>query len=298
MPETEPDLPSGLAIDFGGTKIAAARVLKGEIVAQLHTRTNSTGDVKTQIQTITDLLERLDICATDRIGLAVTGRVDERGYWYALNTKTLTGIASVPLKKMLSDTFDRPVAVLNDAAAAAIGEHHWGAGRGFGSLSFITVSTGVGGGFVLDGVPLHSKNGLAGHVGFTTSRIARDRCGSGRNQTVESIASGNAIARIAAASGHGSPDAKQVYEAYLAGQGWATGIIDQSAEAIAELCANLNSLLDLEIILLGGSIGLAENYIDLVNHHLQTEPALFRPKLALATLGIKGAFLGVLHADR
>lgn len=290
----DPDLPSGLAIDFGGTKIAAARVLNGEITKQLQVRTESDADITAQLQAITDLLDALDVCATDRIGLAVTGRVDARGFWYALNTETLPSIDKIPLKQLLCDRFGRDVNVQNDAAAAVIGEHIWGAGRGFSSLGFITVSTGVGGGFVINGTPLRSNNGLAGHVGFTTSRIARDRCGSGRLQTVESIASGNAIARIATEAGHGAPDAKRVYAAYLAGHSWAADIIGQSAEAIAELCANLKTLLDLEIVLLGGSIGLAENYLQLVDHYLQSEPALFRPQLTLATLGVQAAFLGVL----
>jgi N-acylmannosamine kinase len=239
-------------------------------------------------------LDQLSVAPADKIAVAVTGRVSAGGVWRAVNAKTLPNIHSVDLAALLSEKFGREVSVQNDATAAAFGEYVAGAGRGYRSIGFITVSTGVGGGFVLNGVPLVSASGLAGHVGFTTSRVARDTCGSGRHATVESVASGRAIARIAAERGHPSLDAKTVYQAHLAGVDWASVLIRQSGEAVAELCANLKTTLDLDAILIGGGIGLAEGYLALVESYLQTEPEIFHVPLLRADLGIRATFIGVL----
>lgn len=285
---------TGLAVDFGGTKIAAARLKGGEILEQIQVPTEGNDDTRAQIDTIIDLLSRLGMTPADKVGVAVTGRVTARGYWHALNTETLPNIDAVDLRKTLSGRLGNDATVLNDATATAIGEHCAGAGQGFDTIGFITVSTGVGGGFVLNGVPLLSTTGLAGHVGFTTSRVARGRCGSGRLQTVESIASGGAIARLAAELGHETPDAKAVYQAHLAGEKWASDLIRLSANVVAELCANLKCILDPELILIGGSVGLASGYLTMVEKYLQNEPEIFRVAVKSASPGLRATYIGAL----
>jgi len=294
MVEPSDILPSGLAVDFGGTKIAAARLLHGEIQKQVAAKTDGDADAPTQVRAITGLLDQLEVRDSDAIGVAVAGRVTGKGVWHPVNSATLAQFESLALADILSTRYNRDVRVLNDAVSTAIGEHLAGAGRGFDRIGFLTISTGVGGGFVLDGTPLISDSGLAGHVGFTTSRLATDHCGSGRAKTVESIASGRAIARAAAAAGHPGIDAKAVFHAHLNGKSWAKDIIHTSANTVAELVANLKAMLDLDIVLLGGSIGLAPGYLALIDGFLKDEPPLFRPRLELAALGLRGAFFGVL----
>lgn len=294
MAEPSGILPSGLAVDFGGTKIAAARLMNGEIQKQVAAKTDGNADAPSQVRAITGLLDQLDVRKSDAIGVAVAGRVTGAGVWHPVNRATLAQFQSLALADTLSARYNRNVRVLNDAISTAIGEHLAGAGRGFDRVGFVTVSTGVGGGFVFDGKPLMSGSGLAGHVGFTTSRLATGQCGSGRQKTVESIASGAAIARAATAAGHPGIDAKAVFHAHLNGDIWARDIIHTSANAVAELCANLKAMLDLDIVLLGGSIGLAPGYLALVDGFLKNEPALFRPRLEHAALGLRGAFIGAL----
>lgn len=200
----------------------------------------------------------------------------------------------MPIRKLLAEHLGRDLMVFNDAVAGAIGEYGFGAGTGTTSMAFLTVSTGVGGGLVLNGRPVVSANGLAGHVGFTTSRMASSDGGSGRRATVKSIASGVAIARSAAALGHGEIDAREVFEHHRAGHAWATSLIETSAMVIAELCANLRAVLEIERVVLGGSIGLAPDYSGMVDRFLEDEPKLFRPELRTAALGQDAALLGVL----
>lgn len=282
----------GLAIDFGGTKTSAARIADGHVLHHVENETDGNASVDHQIATMSNLLRDLDLTATDEISVAVTGRVDNEGNWFALNRDTLKAVQSVPLKAKLGEVFQRDVHVINDAIAAAIGEWIIGAGKNCRSLGYITVSTGVGGGFIANGRPLMSPSGFAGHIGFTSSRHADTACGSGRFGTVESVASGRAIARIAAERGHDAKNARAVYEAHLAGAIWATEIVDLSARAVAELCANIKAILDPEIIVLGGGIGLADGYLALVEHHLNVEPELFRAVLKRSALGTHAALLG------
>ncbi len=287
-------LPSGVAVDFGGTKISAARVDHGRIDRTVTVRTDGKADATAQVDAICALLDDLELQPEEQVGVAVAGRINRDGVWYVVNTETLKGVTEVPVQALLSDRLQRQVIVENDATAAAIGEYVAGAGQGVGAFGFITVSTGVGGGFVLGGRPLISDSGLAGHVGFTTSRVASARCGSGRRQTGESIASGRAISALAAMAGYPSMDAKSVFEAHLAGAAWASALIQQSASAVAELCANLKAVLDIDRIALGGSIGLAQGYLDLVQHALVEEPPIFRPEIRHAALGADAAHIGVL----
>lgn len=286
--------PTGIAVDFGGTKISAARVVDGVVQTHLKTRTDGNADVEAQLAAICELIDRLEVSDTDNVGIAVAGRVSGAGVWFALNTKTLSKVTEFPLQDRLSEILDRPVTVQNDATAAAIGEYRCGAGRGTTAFGFITVSTGIGGGLILEGKPVVSEMGLAGHVGFTTSRLAQHRCGSGRDRTVESIASGRALARYAADAGQPGLDGKAVYQAHLSGEAWARDLVCQSASAVAELCANLKTVLDLDRIALGGSIGLAEGYLDLVRAALKEEPEIFRPSVIHAALGADAALIGVL----
>lgn len=285
---------SGIAVDFGGTKIAASRVANGVIVDRFQVKTDGQAEVSDQIAVISDLLEQLSIQPSDKLGVAVSGRVSAGGEWHALNTDTLANISAIPLRKILSEKFSRDVVVENDAIAAANGEFIAGAIRGYEASAFITVSTGVGGGLILGGKPLISRNGLAGHVGFTTSRNAKHVCGCGRDKTVESIASGRAIARYAVELGYQGYDAKAVFEAHLLGKEWASGLITRSADTVGELCANLAATLGLEAISLGGSIGLASGYLELVKKALDSEPETFRPTLNKAALGGDAALIGIL----
>jgi N-acylmannosamine kinase len=215
--------------------------------------------------------------------------------WFSVNKKTLTSIKAFPLKDTLSEKYNREVNVMNDATAAAFGEYIAGNAKGYKRVGYITISTGIGGGFVFDGMPLLSESGLVSHIGFTTSRFAKDKCGSGRMQTVESIASGRAIEHIANNAGHKNINAKQIYKEFLSGQPWAEKIIKQSAAVIAELCGNIKATLDVDIILLGGSIGLADGYLSLVKKYLLEEPEVFMPQLNHSLLGVNASKIGVLY---
>lgn len=277
---------SGFAVDLGGTKTAAARIEDGRVTQRLQEATDAGAEVSAQIGSVAALLERLGYRYGAPLGVAVAGRVDVAGKWHAVNRATLSAIDDASLGDQLRARFGARSRALNDAAAAALAEARLGAGRGARNFAYLTVSTGVGGGLVLDGRLLESRNGLAGHVGFSSSRFSEALCGSGRRGTVESVASGKAIAREA-----GMADARAVFES-----GQHTEIIDRSAAAIAALIADLTSILGLDRVAVGGSIGLADGYLDRVRAHLAREPELMRPEVEPAALGQDSGLIGALLA--
>lgn len=293
MPMPDPKELNGFAVDFGGTKTAAARILDGQIADRVVAPTDGNAAPGNQVDAMANLLKSIGYHSGDRLGVAITGRVDSSGMWHAINQATLAEIRDVPVAKNIADEIG-PATVANDAAAATLAEAKLGSGRGCENFGYITVSTGVGGGLFLGGRLHQSANGLAGHIGFSSSSLGTEMCGSGRRGTVESVASGNAIARAAAVAGHNGLNARGVFERANNGEEWAVTLIDRSARAVSDLCADLTTVLGLEVVALGGGIGMADGYLENVQKHLTQLPRLFQPKLTHSSLGHDAPLLGAL----
>ena len=285
--------PTGFAVDLGGTKTAVARIVNGSIINRLSVRTDGQALPDTYVETMGSMLADIGYQHGDNLGVAITGRVDASGVWHAVNLSTLTEVAAIPIAALIRERIG-PANVMNDAAAATLAEAKCGAGREYQNFGYITASTGIGGGLFLGGRLHQSANGFAGHVGFTSSPLGKQMCGSGRFGTVESVAAGRAIAQAALASGYPDLDAKQVFERAGRGEKWAEDIVENSALAVTELCADLTIALGLEAIILAGSIGLADGYIDRVVQHFSKLPKDLRPILNSSTLGHEGPLLGAL----
>ena len=286
---------TGFAADLGGTKIAVARIELGEVAERRVVATDPDAGPETHIATISEQLVDLGYSNDAPLGVAVAGRVDTAGVWHAVNEGTLSAVKNVPLAEALTARLG-DATCLNDAAAAALAEGLFGAGSRSDNFAYLTVSTGIGGGLVIGNRLLSSANGLAGHIGFVSSRFASGPCGSGRMATVESIAGGRGIAAAAAAAGYENVDARVVFAAAADGQEWAERIVAISAKAVAALIGDLTAVLGLDTVAMGGSIGLAPGYLDHVQSALIEEPVLFRPKLTHAELGHDGPLIGALTA--
>lgn len=268
-----------LSIDVGGTKMLAALVRGTEIVDTHRMPTPREGD---PAQWLTALFGAIASWrgAYGSVGAAVTGIVDN-GQWSALNRKTL----DIPDGFALTETIERlagvPVLAANDAHAAAWGEYTFGAGKRE-DMVFLTISTGIGGGVVLNGRLLE---GLAGHFGQSRSAEWPD-------DALEDHISGHWIARQAAPHQPGA-SARDVFSAARDGYDWARRIVATSAERTALLCRNIQLSLDPRRIVIGGSIGLAEGYLAAVDRALEPVPARLRPSLYAAALGENAGVIGI-----
>ncbi|HDO1313684.1 N-acetylmannosamine kinase [Aeromonas veronii] len=284
-----------LAVDIGGTKLAAALIemdsaSQPRMVVRHLAETRSSGNPQLLIATLAELLEPLAASA-NYVAVASTGIIDH-GSLTALNPQNLGGLDRFPLHEVIAQITDLPVYLINDAQAAAWAEY-LAYEQLFADLAFITVSTGVGTGLVLNHQLLTGSRGIAGHSGHMLADPNGPLCGCGRRGCVEAIASGRAIAAAGQAVFGDKCSGMQVYQHYLQGDAQATAIIQRSADAVAELIANLTITLDLDAIIIGGGVGLAENYIGLVEQALGKMPALYRPQLFPARCQTDAGLLGV-----
>lgn len=192
-----------LAIDIGGTKLAAGVVDRdGRILARGEVPTLAAEGPARVLERIVGLgqalLGRPEVSrgAVHRIGIGCAGPVD-RLAGLVLNPPNLPGWTRVALASHLQQAFGLPAVLENDANAAALGEFRYGAGKGARSLVYLTVSTGIGGGIILDGKIWHGLNDAAGEIGHMTLIPDGPLCGCGNHGCLEAIASGPSIARRA-----------------------------------------------------------------------------------------------------
>ena len=272
-----------LGIDIGGSKTIVSLVSGKDIEQQTETPTLRQGKAEDWCDAIAAQAEKWR-GHFGMVGAAVTGIVKD-GRWSALNPGTLAVPDGFPLEQELSRQLGKPVHCYNDAQAAAWGEHRLGAGHG-SDLVFLTISTGIGGGMVLDGRLVTGRGGLAGSAGNMRTRHGD------KLVRVEEIASGLAMARAAEALGH-EADAKAVFAAAAKGESWAHNIIDRSLEAIADLLYNIQLLIDPPLVIIGGGVGLAPGFLEQLKSRLADKPASQRPELRPAALG---KFAGVIGA--
>jgi glucokinase len=188
-----------LALDFGGTKHTAAVIAAGERRWRAHRRVFSppNADARYDIETMCLLAhDLLDGARPAAVGVSFGGPVDfDRGT--VRLSHHVPGWENIPLREMLEAEFDAPASVDNDANVAALGEHRFGAGQGCDSLMYITISTGVGGGWILNGQPWRGAEGMAGEIGHTVVDSNGPFCLCGKRGCVERLASGPYMAQQA-----------------------------------------------------------------------------------------------------
>lgn len=255
-----------LAIDIGGTKLAAAVIrADGTIVSQRRAATGAPADA----EALFDALERLCQATLREAGSAVewigVGCGGPMRYPEGLvSPLNIPAWRDFPLRQRLSHAFGLPCVVDNDAKAMALGEQWLGAGRGARNMLGMVVSTGVGGGAIVDGRLLHGERGNAGHIGHVVVWPGGPVCGCGTRGCVEGIASGTAIARrIAEALAAGAETtlprgatAADAAEAARRGDALARRLFRDAGEAVGRGIASTAALLDLDVVVVGGSIAL------------------------------------------
>jgi glucokinase len=257
-----------LAIDIGGTKLAAAIVdAEGRLGTPERVPTAGPSSADSLFGSLEQLCRRvLDRAAVDvdvaSIGVGCGGPMAyPAGRVSPLNIPLWRDF---PLRERLAEEFDLPCVVDNDAKALALGERWRGAGQGSNNLLGMVVSTGVGGGIVLDGRVLHGFAGNAGHVGHIVVWPDGPPCGCGGRGCVEAIASGTGLRRrlsVALASGRRSvlrDDATAADIAAAARQHdpLAAELFRTAGEAVGRGVASAAAVLDLELVVIGGSIAL------------------------------------------
>jgi glucokinase len=237
-----------LGVDIGATKIAAGRVDEhARVSSPVLVPTRAGEGFEASLGQLWSAIEQVLVPEVGAIGVCAPGPLNPKT-GVVLNPPNLPGWLDVPLSRLIQERYGLSCHVENDANAAGLAEALFGAARGFSSVFYATLSTGIGAGIIFDGRIYHGKNGAAaegGHISidYRGSRV----CNCGVPGCIEAIASGTALAKaghppeeLARGLARGEPDALRVF--------------DELCEALAAWLGGVISLLDPDIIVLGGGL--------------------------------------------
>ncbi len=226
-------------------------------------------------------------------------------------------LADVPIRDLLTERIGLPVIVDNDANAALLAEHRFGAAKGARNAVMLTIGTGIGGGLIVDGRLYRGSTGAGAELGHTVIEADGPECqGNCPNRgCVESLASGTALAREAVAVAERAPDSmlgrahadgvelegREVSEAALAGDEAAIGVLELIGRRIGVALSSLANVFDPDVIVLGGGvIGAGELLVAPARDEMagRALPPMNRTPIAAAGLGPDAGMVGAATLAR
>jgi glucokinase len=264
-----------LGIDLGGTKILTVVADKqGRMLSRDHSITpakeGEQAVVKSILESVGRALDQAHISPPDltAIGVGAPGLSNpETGILFT--SPNLPGWKDVPLRDIIEKELGRKAFLINDANAAAVGELYFGAGRGTRNFIYITVSTGIGGGIIIDGKIYTGSIGTAGELGHMVIDDEGPLCKCGNRGCWEALTSGTALAREAryriqdgaktsipqlAGGDLEKINAEVIHKAAQAGDNLANELIARIAYYLGVGLANLINIFNPEVIVIGGGL--------------------------------------------
>lgn len=256
-----------IGVDLGGTKIYTALVdLEGKIIKEKVVETLAAEGEKAVAARIIDTIDYV-IDGTNKdeikaIGIGSPGPLDAK-------SGIIIQTANLPFKNfeivnVVKEKYGLPTYLDNDANVATLGEFMFGAGRGTENMVYITVSTGVGGGAIINGRLYTGSTANALEIGHTTVALDGPRCGCGNIGCAESFASGTAIGKrakdavaskaVTALKNYENVTAKEVFIEAAKGDRVSKEILDNALFYLGITVANVMSHLDPQKVVMGGGV--------------------------------------------
>ena len=273
-----------LAIDLGGTKILTAITSNnGQVIAKERCTTLADEGPQSVIGRLFSAVDQIltlnnmEPSQLDSIVIAAAGAIDsDRGL--VTLSPNLPGWSDVPLGDIIQEKYQVDTFLVNDASAAALGEHRFGVGRGTKNLILLTVGTGIGGGIIINGELYLGSNGSAGEIGHMTIDVNGPRCACGYTGCLEVFASGTAMERDAISRiTHGEKSslfeavegkieditAEKIGVAAQDGDSLALDVIHKAATYLGAGMENLVNIFNPDMIVVGGGVsGLGDLLLD------------------------------------
>ncbi len=312
------DKPYVIGIDVGGTNTVVGIVDKrGQILKSGSIKTGKHAQVEDYLDELTDLIENL-IEGTDfKDQIKGIGAGTPNGNYFTGSIEFAPNLpwkGVIPFAQLLEDRTGIPVALTNDANAAAIGEMTYGAARGMKDFIVITLGTGVGSGIVVNGQLVYGHDGFAGELGHVIMRRHNGRmCGCGRTGCLEAYSSATGVARTAREYLELRPDvqtrlrdipveeitSKDVFDAAMAGDELAKEIFKFTGEMLGEAFADFVAFSSPEAIILFGGLSKAGNLImDPIRESMEKNMLpIYRNKVKLMFSDLKESDAAVLGAS-
>lgn len=281
------DKPYVIGVDLGGTNTVFGIVdARGNVVVNASIKTAVHNEIELYLDDLVVGLNMLieQVGGKDKIrGIGVgapNGNYFNGSIEFAPN---LPWKGKIPLAQMLQERIGIPVALTNDANAAAIGEMTYGAARGMKDFIVITLGTGVGSGIVVGGQLVYGHDGFAGELGHMIVRRNGRMCGCGRQGCLETYTSATGVARTAReylsirsdesllrSVDVESITSKDVYDAAMQGDALALEIFEATGAILGESFADFVTFSSPEaIILFGGLTKSGDLLMNPIKHHME-----------------------------
>jgi len=252
----------GFGIDLGGTTVKIAYFDEtGNMLDKWEIPTVTEGNgaqiLPDIAASIRQYIDGNQIVETEILGLGigVPGPVDSKG---VVNKCVNLGWGVFNIAEELTKLTGFPVKAGNDANVAALGEFWKGGGQGCENMVFATLGTGVGGGIVIEGKLLHGTHGSGAEIGhMVLNKNETAVCGCGKRGCVEQYCSATGIVRLASLHGMENVTCKDIFDAGKAGDRVALEVLDEYYEYLGEFLGTLCSVIDPEIVVLGGGVSKA-----------------------------------------
>ena len=268
---------NSLAVDIGATKAAIAIVSRElKIIDQVSVPTGTRDGIWEEIALETQQLISKNNLSIAAIGIGSAGPIDLSAG--TISPVNITSWRDFPIVEKFRNLLDvQKIELCGDAIALTIAESKIGAGKGIPNFLGMVVSTGIGGGLVLNGEVFKGKTGNAGYFGHHSINFKSERCRCGRNGCVEYLASGPSMVRIAKESGWSNPiDPIENFESLASdaksGNQIAIQSIESGAHALAVGIINVLAILDIDTVIVGGGVTKAGAiYWDALKSHVSNE---------------------------
>ena len=310
--------PYVLGIDIGGQTAKSGVVnARGEVLAQTILVSNNHQDARDFVEALAQTLRKLISDAGLNGQIRGIGVGAPNGNYYTGEIKDAPNLSwahekNIPFAKMLSEAMDGlPVALTNDANAAAVGEMTYGAAKGFKDFIMITLGTGVGSGIVIDGKVVYGHDGFAGELGHNCAVRGGRSCNCGKQGCLEAYCSAIGVARSAQEWLEQHPEeptllrlrenitSKDVYEAAKAGDKAAKEIFDFTGTLLGRSFADFVAFSAPEAIVLFGGLARAKEFLyePIVNAMNENLLSLWRGKVKVLFSSLSESDAAILGAS-
>jgi len=303
-----------IAVDIGGTHIRVAAYEPNSTKPLSHQRTKTLADELGVFDRLVKAIESIWQKDVSAIGVASPGPLDPHA-GIILDTPNIKEWVNFPLAPKLAEHFGVPVHLDNDANMAGLAEWQFGSGKGHHDLVYLTISTGIGGGVIINNQLLQGFRGMGAELGHMTVLADGPICGCGQRGHIEAISSGTAIARyvqeqISAgqkstlhASRHPNLTTVQIADAALKGDSLAISAFERAGYYLGIAVANFLAIFDPSILVFGGGVSQVG---DLLFKPFETSlrSSVFHPHylddlvITKAALGDDAGLLGALALAR
>jgi len=298
-----------IGVDIGGSNLRIALAdTNGAVLAKWSTSTRKSASPRMVVEQISKgtkhLLEGASVSRHSLLAVtAGSPGITDGDAGVVVATSYLRGWRNVPLRSLLESALGIPAAVENDVRLGAIGENWKGAARGIRDFVFLAIGTGIAAGIFANGKLIRGRDFTAGEVGYmhvpgTPEQPAKQ----GQPGSLERLIGGEGIRqewlRSCNSEGYRQPrdlTATEIFEHACNGDALAMTVLNRSAQVLAYAVYNTSLVLNCELFILGGGVGMSVPLLDATRRVLQQYNAPAQPQLVISTLGQDAQLIGAIR---